>query len=252
MMAQKTRQCVSPPKPPKTNADCSFQSAPTSYQHPPLPINGVPVPPPGMAVPNGASTLPPLPQGIDIPPGLTCPDAISRTLNTLPPSQLLDVLSQMKSLVTTDQGKAIELLRQAPQLSYAIFQALLLMGLVSTDALTSVVEATAAAPSTAPPAQAPAPTPQAQYPALPVPGYPPATGYAPPPGQMGTPPVHGLPYPPPPQQNFQQQAPAPAAGQPDADALIQQVLTMPQELIDQLAPAERNQLLALRAQFMPR
>lgn len=190
-----------------------------------------------MAPPNGASTLPPLPQGIDLPPGLTCPDSISRTLNTLPPSQLLDVLSQMKSLVTTDQGKAIELLRQAPQLSYAIFQALLLMGLVSTDSLASVVDAAGAPPQAAPPA--------------PGPGYPPPTGY-PAPGQMGTPPTHGMPYPPPPQQSYQQQPPPAAAAQPDADALIQQVLTMPQELIDQLAPAERNQLLALRAQFMPR
>lgn len=55
----------------------------------------------------------------------------------------------MKSLVTTDQGKAIELLRQAPQLSYAIFQALLLMGLVSTDSLASVVDAAGAPPQAA-------------------------------------------------------------------------------------------------------
>ncbi|KFX94998.1 hypothetical protein V490_04050 [Pseudogymnoascus sp. VKM F-3557] len=225
-------------------------SAPTGYQHPPLPLNGVPIPPPGMAPPNGSSTLPPLPQGIDLPPGLTCPDSISRTLNTLPPSQLLDVLSQMKSLVTTDQGKAIELLRQAPQLSYAIFQALLLMGLVSTDSLASVVDAAGAPPQGgAAPAQAP--TPQGQYPSSSGGGYAPPSGY-PAPGQMGTPPTHGMPYPPPPQQTYQQQPPPAAAGQPDADALIQQVLTMPQEVIDQLAPAERNQLLALRAQFMPR
>ncbi|KFY22029.1 hypothetical protein V493_06903 [Pseudogymnoascus sp. VKM F-4281 (FW-2241)] len=226
-------------------------SAPTGYQHPPLPLNGVPVPPPGMAPPNGASTLPPLPQGIDLPPGLTCPDSISRTLNTLPPSQLLDVLSQMKSLVTTDQGKAIELLRQAPQLSYAIFQALLLMGLVSTDSLASVVDAAGAPPQAAATAPTQAIPPQGQYPSAPGPGYAPQSGY-PAPGQMGTPPTHGIPYPPPPQQSYQQQPPAAAAGQPDADALIQQVLTMPQELIDQLAPAERSQLLALRAQFMPR
>jgi cleavage stimulation factor subunit 2 len=61
-----------------------------------------------------------------------------------------------------------------------------------------------------------------------------------------------MPYPPPPQAYGQPQGPPQAAAQPDADALIQQVLAMPQELIDQLAPAERQQLLALRAQFMPR
>jgi cleavage stimulation factor subunit 2 len=223
-------------------------SAPAGYTHPPLPINGIPVPPPN--VQNGSSsTLPPLPQGADLPAGLTCPDAISRTLNTLPPSQLLDVLSQMKSLVTTDQNKAIELLRQAPQLSYAIFQALLLMGLVSTDALTAVVEQSAA------PTSAPPPT-QAQYgvppPPIPGQGFPPQ-GFppVPPQGQIATPPTHGMPYPPPPQQQ-QYQAPPPQAAAQDTDALIQQVMAMPQELIDQLPPAERAQLLALRAQLMPR
>src|SRR4051812_22118017 len=108
----------------------SCQAAPATYQHP-LSTNGVPVPP---STQNGSS-LPPLPVGVDLPAGLSCPDAISRTLNTLPPSQLLDVLTQMKQLVATDAPKATELLRQAPQLSYAIFQALLLMGLVSTEAL---------------------------------------------------------------------------------------------------------------------
>jgi hypothetical protein len=89
----------------------------------------MPIPPPP---PQNNSSLPPLPIGADLPPGLSCPDAISRTLNTLPPAQLLDILSQMKTLTTTDPAKATELLRQAPQLSYAIFQALLLMGLVTT------------------------------------------------------------------------------------------------------------------------
>src|SRR4051812_12763072 len=153
------------------------------------------------------SSIPPLPTGIDLPPGLTCPDAISRTLNTLPPAQLLDVLSQMKTLTSTDAAKATELLHQAPQLSYAIFQALLLMGLVSTEALSSVVEA------------ASAPTPQVQpivqqnvqqsYPVQQQSnsGYPP--GFPPPPPhmsgqlgmQIGTPPVQGQHlYPPPPQR----------------------------------------------------
>lgn len=204
---------------------------------------------------NGTS-LPPLPAGIELPPGVSCPDAISRTLNILPPSQLLDVLSQMKSLVATDTPKAIELLHQAPQLSYAIFQALLLMGLVSTDALASVVEQhSAAAPIPAPPtvqATAPQHQPQYQQPPLPIPGqgqYP--TSYPPPPphisGQISTPPTHGLAYPPPPLQQYQ---PPPATPQqPDTEALMQQVMAMPQSLIDQLPPAERAQLLALRASF---
>lgn len=210
----------------------------------------------GAPAQNGSS-LPPLPAGIDLPPGVSCPDAISRTLNILPPSQLLDVLSQIKNLVQTDTPRAIELLRQAPQLSYAIFQALLLMGLVSTDALASVVEQhAAAAPIPAPPSvQVPTPQQQTQYqppPAIPMQGqgqY--QAGYPPPPSHLGgrisTPPTHGLAYPPPPPQQYQ--PPPAAAQQPDTDALMAQVMAMPQSLIDQLPPAERAQLLALRASF---
>ncbi|TVY18182.1 Cleavage stimulation factor subunit 2 [Lachnellula arida] len=200
-------------------------SAPAGYQHPP-PSNGIPIPPPSQAH-NGNSTLPPLPLGIDLPPGLECPEAISRTLSTLPPQQLLDVLSQMKTLATTDPSKATELLHQAPQLSYAIFQALLLMGLVSTDALTSVVE-------------------QATN-TVPVGAYPP--GFQPPPQHMsgqlgvGTPPVpnHGYAPPPPP--------PPPQAALPDQEALIAQVMAMSQEVVDSLPAAERQQIMALRATY---
>lgn len=222
---------------------------------PPMPLNGVPVPPPMILSQNGsASSLPPLPQGIDLPPGLNCPDAISRTLNTLAPAQLLDVLSQMKNLVATDQAKATELLRQAPQLSYAIFQALLLMNLVSTDALAAVVEQASSVPGPTPAmptVQAPTPLQhQGQYPVPPIPGS--GQGYQIPPPNISTPPTHGMPYPPPPGQYQQRQqpisAPAPAPT-PDTDDLVKQVMSLPQEVIDQLPPAERAQILTLRATF---
>lgn len=221
-------------------------AAPSNYQQqhippPSLPMipqnNGYPPPPP--LAQQATSTLPPLPLGVDLPPGLSCPDAISRTLNTLPPAQLLDVLSQMKTLATTDPSKAIELLNQAPQLSYAIFQALLLMGLVSTEALTSVVEAATTAPI-----PAPVPTPQQQYSA--PGGF--GTGYPPPPHMAsGTPPVGrqgAYPAPPPPQPPAVQQQQL-----PDTEALVQQVLAMSQEVVDSLPPAEREQIMALRQAY---
>jgi len=66
---------------------------------------------------------------------------------------------------------------------------------------------------------------------------------------VGTPPAQGQHlYPPPPPQRApppQQQAAVPDGN----DELIQQVLNMPQELIDQLPPTERTQLMALRQQF---
>ncbi|KAK3695012.1 hinge domain of cleavage stimulation factor subunit 2-domain-containing protein [Podospora appendiculata] len=185
------------------------------------------------APPPGSSALPPLPQGKDLPPGMTCTDAISRTLNTLPPPQLLDILQQMKTLATNDPGRATELLNQAPQLSYAIFQALLIMGLVSPDAINSVLDGGAIVP---PPAVAPAAAPPLQNPM--------AYGY--PGGATGTPPVAiGGGYAPPPVA-----APAPA-GPPaqDPEALMRAVMELPQETIDQLPEVERQQIIALRSSY---
>lgn len=222
-----------------------------NQHHPVMPYNSAPVPPPAAApLQSGPFQLP---QGIDLSDGLTCTDSISRTLSTLPPAQLLDVFVQMKQLVATDQAKASDLLRQAPQLAYALFQGLLLMGLVSTDALSSVVEQ-----AMAPPPVLPIPTPHQQQiyqqpPPMVAQGYPPNYGNQPaaPFGHMGTPPVHGMPYAPPPPQYQQpppQQRGPPVQQAPAMDpALIQQVLSMSQELIDQLPPADKAQFLALRA-----
>ena len=175
-----------------------------------------------------AASLPPLPPGQELPPGVTFHDAISRTLQTLPPAQLLDILTQMKSLATTDPARATELLTQAPQLSYAIFQALLLMGLVSPETIHSVVDQNAP-----PPVQAPIPG----YPPVSMPGYP---GMP-----TGTPPV-AAPFAPPvaaaPQAGY-----APAAQDPDQ--LMKMVMELPQATIDQLPESERQQIMALRAQF---
>lgn len=189
--------------------------------------------------------LPPLPPGADLPPNLTCPDAISQTLSTLPAPQLLDIISQMKGLVTSDPGKATELLRQAPQLSYAIFQSLLLLGLVDTTVLASVV----------PQAQQPAPPPQPTQQYLPVqqqqphqqqpmhPQYPPHLQH------MAPAAVHT----PPPQMQHYQPAPQPiqppAQAAPDQGALIAQIINMTQQQIDGMPPTERMQLMTLRQQL---
>ncbi|KAA8907446.1 hypothetical protein FN846DRAFT_696845 [Sphaerosporella brunnea] len=116
------------------------------------------------------SSTPALPAGVDIPGGITAPDAISTTLKQLPAPQLLEILGQMKTLVSQDPVKATELLRQAPQLSYAIFQALLLMNLVDTSVLTQVIEGSAA--TAPPPVPTPQQQPQQQYYATPTPAPP--------------------------------------------------------------------------------
>ena len=174
--------------------------------------------------PNGASNqpamssagLPPLPQGKELPAGMSCTDAISRTLNTLPPAQLLDILQQMRTLATTDPARCAELLNQAPQLSYAVFQAMLLMGLVSPDAISSVLDNPGAAP---PPAAAP---PYGYPPATATPPYPAGAGYAPPPQ-------------------------APAAAPEGMDDIVSALLKLTPEEINSLNSEEREQVLAVLA-----
>ncbi|OAL51998.1 hypothetical protein IQ07DRAFT_642883 [Pyrenochaeta sp. DS3sAY3a] len=200
----------------------------------PPPMNGQPAAP---APVQQSSALGPLPPGVELPPTLTCPDAISRTLSTLPPEQLLDILSQMKGLVMTDPAKATELLRQAPQLAYAIFQSLLLLQLVDPQILGSLVETSAA------PAPIPQPQPVQQPPPVvqPYPGYPPQP--IPTPQQVQQPTPQPYAQPPPPQ-------PQPQAGALDQQALYAQVMALTPAQIDQLTPEYRAQIMQIRQMLM--
>ena len=171
----------------------------------------------------GGANLPPLPPGKDLPPGASATDEISRILRTLPATQLLDILQQLKNLSVSDPPRATELLTQAPQLAYAVFQALLLMDLVSPEAISSVVDG-----------QAPAQVAPASIPA--------AYSYG---GATNTPPVPvAAPYAPPAAQPTLDIA----AGQNPED-LIKQVLDLPQAVVDQLPEAEKAQIMAIRSQF---
>lgn len=196
----------------------------------PAPVNGQPDV--AAAAPQ-SSTLPPLPPGAELQPNLSCPDSISLTLNTLPPPQLLDIISQMKGLVMTEPAKATEVFRQAPQLAYAIFQALLLLNLVDTNVLGSLIDPA--------PAAAAAP-PQAQPPALqqarPPQNY---SGY--PPQPVPTPPQQV-------QQPYGQPAPqAPPTFTPEQLTAYQQVMALSQAQVDALDPTARAQIMHLRQTF---
>ncbi|KAH8921778.1 hypothetical protein BT69DRAFT_1243884 [Atractiella rhizophila] len=159
-----------------------------------------------------------IPKGVPVPPGASATDVISKTLATMPPHQLLDVMTQMKSLVTTSPDQARALLNSNPQVTYALFQALLMMNIVDSNVLQRLLVSNAGAPVPAAPAFAPPPVFQ-----QPVPAFTPAP----------------IPIP----------APAPAAP-PSADAhqLITQVLAMTEEQINMLAPEQRTTILQIRAQ----
>lgn len=137
----------------------------------------------------------------------------------------------MKTLATNEPQRAVELLQQAPQLAYAVSEALLLMGLVTPQAIQSIVDP-GAPPAAAPPQAAAA---YGQAPAVP--------GYMGVPPANNTPPTAANPYAPPPA------AAAPAPAPQDPDALMRAVMELPQAQIDMLPEAERQQILALRAQF---
>ena len=196
-----------------------------------------------------ADALPALPSGVQLPPGLSAPDAISQTLAQIDSAQLLDILSQMKTLTQQEPARATALLQQAPQLGYAIFQALLLMRLVSTDVLTSLIQQSAQVP---PPAAAPV-----QPPPMPMPyGQPPA-GFPPQPPQFGAPPPgYGAPpagyAPTPPQQQAFQPPPPQAAAPPAAagqDQMMAQIMALTRDQVMQLDAASRDQIFALRSQM---
>nr|ODN85760.1 hypothetical protein L203_04634 [Cryptococcus depauperatus CBS 7841] len=103
------------------------------------------------------------PQGINLPPGERATDNITKTLATISPGQLQEVMESMKNLVTQNPDSARQLLTQQPQLAYALFQAMLLLNIVDPSVLqsfTSLPSSAASAPL-APPAPAPHPGPGA-------------------------------------------------------------------------------------------
>ena len=209
----------------------NVQSNPQPLQAPP---NEFQPQPPG-------SQLPPLPAGVELAPNLSCTDAISKTLSTIPAAQLLAVLSQMKGMVISDPGQANQLLTQAPQLSYAIFQALLLMGLVDTSVLATVIEGNGPPPQTTP--QQPPPHSAPGFPQYPPPHQNPQYQGVHHQMHVPTPPVHHNFQPPPMQQPPPQQQQQQNLSQ---EELLKSVMAMTPQQIDGLPPNERQQIIALR------
>lgn len=215
--------------------------------------NRVPLPPSHFmnAGPPAPSALPQLPPAAELPPGVTALDAISRTLQAVPTPQLLDFISQLKGLTASNPAQATALLQQAPQLGYAVFQAMLLLGLVDPNIVGQLVESVPAPAQAPPPPQAP---PQ-QYQQPPM-GYPPQPQqFQPPPQQYGqyaqppqqfaqSTPVQQAPYNAPPQQ-----APPPAVDPGEAARLRAQVMALSQDQINSLPAEARQQIMNLRQSY---
>ncbi|CCL99354.1 uncharacterized protein FIBRA_01372 [Fibroporia radiculosa] len=134
-----------------------------------------------------------LPPGVPMPPGSTALDTISQMLATTNPTQILEVLAQMKAFVITHPEQARALLVAHPQLGYALFQALLLNNIVDAGILQRMLQATSASvPLQQPPPQKPPPAvsytqpPPMQHP---QPGFPPSMAVPHAPVHHPTPPV---------------------------------------------------------------
>ncbi|KAJ1044013.1 hypothetical protein NDA10_001161 [Ustilago hordei] len=181
-----------------------------------------------MGAGGGPVKLPPnLPTGVPLPPGVGSTDAITQTLATLPPNQLLDIMSQMKSLVATSPDQARALLSGHPQLAYALFQAMLMMNVSGANN----------GGSATPPQHYGGPSPGGAYPPS---ARPPPAPY----GQQG---YGGQP------QGAPANDPAAAlAGQnlpEEQKALLMQVLQLTPDQINALPPDQKASILQLKAQF---
>lgn len=163
---------------------------------------GRPRPPPALA---------PFPAGAPLPAGVAATDAITHTIASLPPHQLMDILTQMKGLAGTAPDQARALLQGNPQLAYAVFHAMLMMNVVDPAVVQRVLgEGNAGAALPAPPAPQP---------------------------RMREPRATSTPTPAAPRLDGQQQQ------------LLQQVLQLSPEQIQALPPDQRASILQLKAQF---
>lgn len=120
--------------------------------------------------------FPNIPEGQDLPAGISCTDQISKTLLAVSPDQLIHMLREVKQLSHDKPQQLSMLFGSLPQLAYAVFQALMLMGLIDTNTLSQVLsgQQPQAPPAMAPPMvqPMPAPQPQAQPNQFPPPPYP--------------------------------------------------------------------------------
>ena len=195
-----------------------------------------------------------------------CMDAVTARLAEMSPAQLFSVMNQLKTLTTQNQTTARQLLVSNPQLTLALFQAQLALGMTKPPA---VAAGSAPAPPQGIAGSAPLPPPPGgmmrpgmmgvpgmpKHGAMGVPGMPPHPGMSPQYGGPQFPPppprIGGVaPLPPPPMGGAAQlpglPAAAPAGGVDQQQQLLQQVISMTPEQMALLPPDQRQQVEMLR------
>ena len=190
-------------------------------------------------------------------------DAVTSRLAEMSPAQLFSVMHQLKTLTTQNQSQTRALLVANPQLTLALFQAQLALGMTKPLGAAAATAGGAPAPG-APQGTAPLPPPpgaarpgMGMGPGIPgmgpgIPGMPPHLGN---PGmpqynhnpQFPPPPPRGVaPLPPPPIGGPPPGPPPPAGAVDQQQQLLQQVISMTPEQMNLLPPDQRQQVEMLR------
>ncbi|KAI8580859.1 hypothetical protein K450DRAFT_234911 [Umbelopsis ramanniana AG] len=175
-------------------------------------------------------------------------DQISGTLASMNPQQLYTLMTQMKQLATDSPDYTRKFLNTNPQITYALFQAMIMMNIVDPNMISRILTnapttANAAAPPPMPQNVPPPPkisnAGQQQHFRSPNPQMP----YQQPEPMMN--PVPGMPQPP---------APMPPAGTNDLQqqqrALLMQVLQLSDADIAALPPGQQEQVRQLKQQIL--
>ncbi|KAI8388400.1 uncharacterized protein BYT42DRAFT_492362 [Radiomyces spectabilis] len=161
---------------------------------------------------------------------------ISKVLASMSPQDLFTLMSQMKQMCFEKPDAARDFLTANPQVSYALFQAMVMMNIVDPNIITRIMSSPAVPAAPAPAAAA--------SPVVNVATPPPAVMQTP--VQPSMPPMPTMPVIPPsqpPQPPVNHTMPFPAAEQ--QKALLMQVLQLTEEQINALPPEHREQIRLL-------
>ncbi|RLV86511.1 Protein PTI1 [Meyerozyma sp. JA9] len=195
--------------PPPTSQNSLPPSLP---QAPSASFTGSPMPPHLLSA---NSTLPPFPNGVS---PFEIPDKISDTLSKIPPAQLIELISNLKTILTgPNAARAADVFQLSPHLASSAAQALLLMGFIDSDVIAESMKSTQVKQE-------------------------PRANFSNPPQA----PVQDSRWPHLPPQTVQKLK----SMAPDQADLIAQVLSIPQDQINAFPPDKQTMVLQLRSQYL--
>jgi cleavage stimulation factor subunit 2 len=213
------------------SAPGNFQNQPPRTNAPPQMIPGMAAPMPGFGA-GGQTTL----QG-----------EVNKIVESMSPSQLYEIMTQMKSLITQSPDQAKQLLLDNPQLAYALLQGQIVLGMINPATAKQLLLSVQQMPPIVPGMMPGPPHGMNLPPGMPA-GFPGAMPNFPGQMPMGMPPMGG-PMPPMPMMNMNPGAVQPHVAiheLPEAQQqLLQQVRMLTPQQIQELPAQTRQQVQEL-------